>query len=527
MIKENKKDNLYKIVFDKETTIADDCIYIIKNLSWNDFSFKIQSTFIIYNNNEKIIEGDILFHQINSDNQKGYPEFFSMLPTLEDYRNLMKKFGKNETKRILISLNDLVALRYYPNSPIWIDSIENLDIFKLAFMRSHTQFFTYHNAGDIIEGLDKEASDYISNNLQLTFSINKYNNNHFFDFKFDNNSILPKNINIIIGKNGTGKSQTLNNIVKCLTSGNKNLIDPTNNYSRPVINRLLAIATPGETKSTFPRENKRNKIMYKRLLISRDATKQNSRGIGSLLIQLLRNNDVILNKKRYQIFFEAINVLELNDLIIPAKKEDIYCNTIMVDKKPYMHINSLITTSEQRSLEIFGNIPNNIVPYHYNKTTNRIYPLSSGEITFFLFALQATLFIENGTLVLLDEPETHLHPNLIIDFIKILENLLTGTGSCAIIATHSVYFARELPRSQIHVLKEINEEIIINTPRLKTFGANVNSLSYFVFEDDTTNKMINKYKDILTPEVISELEEELSTEVIMKLRHLYNKEKSL
>ena len=32
-----------------------------------------------------------------------------MLPTLEDYRNLMKKFGKNETKRILISLNDLVA----------------------------------------------------------------------------------------------------------------------------------------------------------------------------------------------------------------------------------------------------------------------------------------------------------------------------------------------------------------------------------------------------------------------------------
>ena len=229
-------------------------------------------------------------------------------------------------------------------------------------------------------------------------------------------------------------------------------------------------------------------------------------------------------------FIEAIkelSVLELNDLIIPAKKEDIYCNTIMVDKKPYMHINSLITTSEQRSLEIFGNIPNNIVPYHYNKTTNRIYPLSSGEITFFLFALQATLFIENGTLVLLDEPETHLHPNLIIDFIKILENLLTGTGSYAIIATHSVYFARELPRSQIHVLKEINEEIIINTPRLKTFGANVNSLSYFVFEDDTTNKMINKYKDILTPEVISELEEELSTEVIMKLRHLYNKEKTL
>ena len=178
MINENKESNLYTIIFDKEKISDSNCIYITRNSGWNDFSFKIQYTFKIFQNNKEIIESDILLYKTNNDEQKDYPEFFSMLPSLKEYRNLMNKFGENETKRILLSLNDLVALRHYPNSPIWIDMVEDLDVFKLAFMRSHTQFFTYHNASDIIEGLEKETSDYISNHLQLTFNINKYSTIH-------------------------------------------------------------------------------------------------------------------------------------------------------------------------------------------------------------------------------------------------------------------------------------------------------------------------------------------------------------
>ncbi|MHC5791870.1 AAA family ATPase, partial [Streptococcus pyogenes] len=77
------------------------------------------------------------------------------------------------------------------------------------------------------------------------------------------------------------------------------------------------------------------------------------------------------------------------------------------------------------------------------------YPLSSGQLSFFKFALLACLHIENGSFVLLDEPETHLHPSMISDFITLLDNILERTGSYALIATHSTYFVREVAREQV------------------------------------------------------------------------------
>ncbi|MBF4349710.1 AAA family ATPase, partial [Vibrio anguillarum] len=78
--------------------------------------------------------------------------------------------------------------------------------------------------------------------------------------------------------------------------------------------------------------------------------------------------------------------------------------------------------------------------------------------------------------VLLDEPETHMHPNMIADFVGLLDQLLEDTGSQALIATHSAYFVREISREQVHVLlKNESDEISIVSPRLRTFGADIES----------------------------------------------------
>ncbi|MBH9742078.1 AAA family ATPase [Vibrio vulnificus] len=119
--------------------------------------------------------------------------------------------------------------------------------------------------------------------------------------------------------------------------------------------------------------------------------------------------------------------------------------------------------------------------------------LSSGQLSFFKFALLACLHIENGSFVLLDEPETHLHPSMISDFITLLDNILEKTGSYALIATHSAYFVREVTREQVHVFKKFNnEEIQILNPRLKTFGANIGDISHFVFDEDYGNSLSQK-----------------------------------
>ena len=58
--------------------------------------------------------------------------------------------------------------------------------------------------------------------------------------------------------------------------GLNNLEDPNDINKRPKINRLLALATPGETKNTYPKEINKSRIPYKRLLLSRDSSSKNS-----------------------------------------------------------------------------------------------------------------------------------------------------------------------------------------------------------------------------------------------------------
>jgi energy-coupling factor transporter ATP-binding protein EcfA2 len=106
------------------------------------------------------------------------------------------------------------------------------------------------------------------------------------------------------------------------------------------------------------------------------------------------------------------------------------------------------------------------------------------------FAALAGLYIENGTLLLFDEPETHLHPNFISQFVALLDRLLEQTGSAAILATHSVYFVREAIEDQVTVLRSDAERMIsAETPTLKTFGADVGAISYFVFGEDQPSRL--------------------------------------
>jgi len=82
-----------------------------------------------------------------------------------------------------------------------------------------------------------------------------------------------------------------------------------------------------------------------------------------------------------------------------------------------------------------------------------------------------------------------------------------------------------MPRSQVLVFKEgLKNSISVQNPRLKTFGAEIGSISYFVFEDEITNNLMDKLVSKLLeneseiPRSLQMIEGELSSEVIMYLR---------
>jgi len=107
--------------------------------------------------------------------------------------------------------------------------------------------------------------------------------------------------------------------------------------------------------------------------------------------------------------------------------------------------------------------------------------MSSGHAVVFLTMSRLVARVEEKTLVILDEPESHLHPPLLSAFTRALSQLLHSRNGVAIIATHSPVVLQEVPRSCVHVITRSNLHMHAERPRVETFGENVGSLTREVF----------------------------------------------
>ena len=68
--------------------------------------------------------------------------------------------------------------------------------------------------------------------------------------------------------------------------------------------------------------------------------------------------------------------------------------------------------------------------------------------------------VEEKTLVLMDEPEEHLHPPLVAAFIRALSNLLTYRNGVGIVATHSPVIVQEVPKKCVWILRRSGDELV-------------------------------------------------------------------
>ena len=71
--------------------------------------------------------------------------------------------------------------------------------------------------------------------------------------------------------------------------------------------------------------------------------------------------------------------------------------------------------------------------------------MSSGHAVVLLTLTRLVATVEEKTLVLIDEPESHLHPPLLSAFIRALSDLLLDRNGLSIIATHSPVVLQEVP----------------------------------------------------------------------------------
>jgi ABC-type cobalamin/Fe3+-siderophores transport system ATPase subunit len=495
--------------------------------TWNDFGYRIKAQFRVNLAGFEPYEGHLFIGFFESDfelekktenkntslsrvlesfggrvtNKSDLSKFFTLLPDISSYRTICRSFGADHAERILFSLNDLVVSK--ERNKELVESATQTEVFKLAFMRNSEPFYAFHNAEFVFSVNGDELDANISDNLTLKFKLEGFYREHEINLQYNKSSIIPRRIAVLIGKNGLGKSESLKAFCRgALQYSDKNISLTDSAGNRPLINRIIAISTPGETSNTFPREvRSTQKLYYRRLTLTRKGT----RTIGESLVQLARNEEYIGGLSRWELFYDSLRhafsnvddlAVELNNQYAPLKNFN----------RP---------GSEEQRLKIWSLVAKNSDPKM--RRGENYYPLSSGQLSFFKFALLCCLHIENGSFVLMDEPETHLHPNLISDFVGLLDNLLEKTNSFALIATHSAYFVREVARQQVHIFKfdRDGNYVDIIPPRLRTFGADVESISHFVFDEDVDNNLTSKIFQRVEGRSYEEIEEEIGGEVSM------------
>lgn len=112
--------------------------------------------------------------------------------------------------------------------------------------------------------------------------------------------------------------------------------------------------------------------------------------------------------------------------------------------------------------------------------------LSSGHKIVLLTITRLVETVEERTLVLLDEPEAHLHPPLLSAFVRSLSDLLIDRNGVAMIATHSPVVLQEVPKSCIWKVRRSGVVMAIDRPEIETFGENVGILTGEVFGLEVT-----------------------------------------
>ena len=84
--------------------------------------------------------------------------------------------------------------------------------------------------------------------------------------------------------------------------------------------------------------------------------------------------------------------------------------------------------------------------------------------------LRAAAFLRPGALLLMDLPESHLHPSLLGGLVRDLQWVLEERRSMAIIATCSPVVLQEVPGRCVHVLSRHGSRTNVHSPEIETFG---------------------------------------------------------
>lgn len=287
-------------------------------------------------------------------------------------------------------------------------------------------------------------------------------------------SFPPTNVHVLIGRNGVGKTTLLNDMAQAIVDDEADA-DAVGAFAAQLnkLNERLFTSLVSVTFSAFDpfeplpsRQNKSEGVQYayiglKNVGLGKDGTPRPPKSPDALSADF--GNSVLICRQgaRVERWRRALEMLQADPIF--------------------------------RDAEVSSLARPGIEPEEIKVEARRLFrKLSSGHKIVLLTITRLVETVEEKTLVLLDEPEAHLHPPLLSAFVRALSDLLINRNGVALVATHSPVVLQEVPQSCVWVIRRTGTRSVAERPEVQTFGENVGLLTREVFGLEVTQSGFHK-----------------------------------
>lgn len=420
-------------VLTRSTWIPDsgkDTVYL-KIDHWNDYSFVTMFHMSLHDEDGQLYDiGEIKIgfkgQTIETDTHTKLPhrfeslgdEFFSLGGDVEFYRN-MASLPNRLGKRILLALRDIVV------QPDLIEDINDEDVFSTSLLRSVSLSVVKGQYARVLEG-KAELTDF-----KFKFVRSEAEHLGSIDLSFDVEvgSTPSTNIHAVIGRNGVGKTTLLNGMIEAITDrqgANAKFVDTEGwqetEISDDYFSSLVSVSFSAFDPFTPPQEqpDPAKGACYFYIGLKDPQNRDLHRTISNLQDDCVKALiSCFYEPKKTERWLNAIGKLGSDENFASMRLEQLEAD--------YRKLRNNTIGEEQSDSSSFRD--------KYQETvTAFLSRMSAGHAIVLLTITRLVSTVEEKTLVLFDEPESHLHPPLLSAFVRALADLLHDRNGVAIIA---------------------------------------------------------------------------------------------
>ncbi|MBN3114266.1 AAA family ATPase [Pectobacterium brasiliense] len=414
--------------------------------NWDDFSHKTTFLLVYFDNGEKTALGNV---KIGSNKDPvsvnalppqfdSLSEGFFSLGQSTDYYRLMSKFFGKMIDSVLYSLKDVAFFSEIS------EGYEGLDVFRSSLIRDDKAERLLRTAKPMIYDRDLESLYSFDYDFYPKYS----DSSVLIPFHFSADGYLPKRMVALIGKNGAGKTQILTTLPQDIANRNSSSLIP----QRPMYSKVIAVSYSTFDNFEIPKKTSDFNYVYCGL---RD-----------------EKGDVRTKQGQLQKFHNTWKKIDKLGRLVKWKK--VISNFLDIEL-----------------IELFiKHTPDDINKLYFDKLgfSKARESLSSGQSIVLFVVSEIVANIRLDSLLLFDEPETHLHPNAISQLMNGIAELVSEFESYCIIATHSPILIQEMFSRDVLIISREQNVPSVKKIGIESFGENLSVITEEIFGNRSVPK---------------------------------------